>query len=77
RTADHPALHAVAEQPVLPVYVLDESDPWAPGGAARWWLHHSLDALGEKLAALGAPLLLLRGKAADLIPELAEALGAT
>ncbi len=65
-------------QAVLPVYVLDDAaaGPWATGGAARWWLHHSLAALGESLAALGAPLLLLRGSAEALIPRLAAEAGA-
>ncbi|MCQ4161488.1 DNA photolyase family protein [Roseomonas sp. GC11] len=77
RLSDHAALHAAAaEGPVLPVFILDDSDPWAPGGAARWWLHHSLKALGTALAGLGAPLLLLRGEARRVIPDLAAALGA-
>src|SRR3954454_3520149 len=79
RLADNPALHAAADRPVLPVYVLDEAAAgrWAPGGAARWWLHHSLAALGRDLAARGAPLLLARGRAEIVIPALAEAIGAT
>ncbi|MFN0184682.1 MAG: cryptochrome/photolyase family protein, partial [Aquabacterium sp.] len=35
---------------------------WAPGGASRWWLHHSLAALDADLAARGAPLVLRRGR---------------
>jgi deoxyribodipyrimidine photo-lyase len=58
---------------VLPVYVLDDegAGAWAMGGAARWWLHHSLASLGRDLAALGAPLVLRRGRSADVIPALA------
>jgi deoxyribodipyrimidine photo-lyase len=79
RLADNPALHAVADRPVLPVHVLDDeaAGRWAPGGAARWWLHHSLAALGRDLATRGAPLLLARGRAEIVIPALAEAIGAT
>jgi deoxyribodipyrimidine photo-lyase len=75
RLADNPVLAAVAQRPVLPVYILDDG-PWAPGGAARWWLHHSLAALGRDLAARGAPLLLLRGDPRRLIPDLAGRIGA-
>jgi deoxyribodipyrimidine photo-lyase len=78
RLADNPALHAAAGRPVLPVFLLDEvaAGAWAPGGATRWWLHHSLAALAQALASVGAPLLLARGRAEILIPALAEATGA-
>jgi deoxyribodipyrimidine photo-lyase len=79
RLADNPALQAVADRPLLPVYVLDDAAAgrWAPGAASRWWLRQSLDALGRDLAARGAPLLLLRGSAEIVIPALAAAIGAT
>jgi deoxyribodipyrimidine photo-lyase len=78
RLSDNPALHAVAGRPVLPVFVLDDAaaGAWAPGAASRWWLHRSLAALGTDLAARGAPLLLLRGRAEIIIPALADAIGA-
>ena len=80
RLADNPALAAAAKsgRPVLPLYILDEETPgaWAPGGAARWWLHHSLQALGDSLARLGAPLVLMRGRAEVILPRLAKRLGA-
>jgi deoxyribodipyrimidine photo-lyase len=79
RLSDNPALTAVADRPILPVFVLDDAAAgrWAPGAASRWWLHHSLVALGAALAARGAPLLLARGSAEIIIPALAEAIGAT
>lgn len=65
RVADNPALHAAAEsgRPVLCVFVWDEESPGlrAPGGASRWWLHHSLAALSGALERLGGRLTLLRG----------------
>jgi len=79
RLADNEALLAAAASgPVLPVHVLDDGSAgaWAPGGASRWWLHHSLAALGRALAARGAPLVLLRGDARLLVPQLAAQLGA-
>ncbi|MBO1074263.1 cryptochrome/photolyase family protein [Roseomonas marmotae] len=78
RLSDNPPLHAAAAQPVLPVYVLDDdgAGTWAAGGAQRWWLHHSLAALTDSLRQRGVELLLLRGRAERLIPELAARLGA-
>ncbi|WP_426957104.1 cryptochrome/photolyase family protein [Muricoccus radiodurans] len=78
RLADNPALHAVRDRPVLPVFVLDEAamGELAYRGAARWWLHHSLAALSASLAASGAPLLILRGDAVPLLAELARDVGA-
>ncbi len=80
RLSAHAALAAAAESghPVLPIYVLDETaaGKWAPGGAARWWLHHSLDALATGLRRLGAPLILRRGPAAEHLPAIAREIGA-
>ena len=48
---DYPAAEPLVDKPaerqgrkILPVFVLDDAaaGDWAPGGAARWWLHHSL-----------------------------------
>ncbi len=80
RLADHAALQAALQtgRPVLPVYVLDEpaAGRWAPGGAARWWLHHSLAGLADALRQRGATLVLRRGPAAQEIPELIRQTGA-
>jgi deoxyribodipyrimidine photo-lyase len=69
RLADNPALTAAAErgEPVVLVYVLDDSSPGIRplGAASRWWLHHSLKALGES-----ATLVLRRGPADEVIPQL-------
>ena len=80
RLADQSALaEAAANGPVVPIYVLDDEGPgrWAIGAAQRWWLHHSLAALGADLAALGAPLVLRRGRAAEELARLATEIGAT
>jgi deoxyribodipyrimidine photo-lyase len=78
RLRDQAALRAaVAGGPVIPLFVLDESPiVRQPGGAARWWLHHSLAALDASLRALGGPLLLLRGPAAEVIARLVRETGA-
>ena len=60
RLADNPALCAAiaAGAPLVPVYIHapGEEGAWAPGGASRWWLHHSLTQLRRGLKALGAEL---------------------
>jgi deoxyribodipyrimidine photo-lyase len=80
RLADNPALIAAADRgaPIVAVYVLDDDAPgkWAMGGAARWWLHHSLTALAADLEQLGIPMVLRRGSAKTIIPELADEIGA-
>ncbi|WP_380874972.1 deoxyribodipyrimidine photo-lyase [Sphingomonas sp. DBB INV C78] len=79
RLSDQRALAAAtAEGPVVPLYVLDDDGAgrWAIGSAQRWWLHHSLTALGEALAAKGARLILRRGDAVDEVARLAREVGA-
>ena len=79
RLADQAALAAAAHDgPVIPVYVLDDDAPgdWRIGGAQRWWLHYSLTALDEALTETGARLLLLRGRATEVLPKLVEQTGA-
>jgi deoxyribodipyrimidine photo-lyase len=79
RLSDHPALDAAAGSgaPVICLYVLDESAPLRPlGGAARWWLAQSLRALEKGLRAVGGTLVLRRGAATKVIPELVRAAGA-
>lgn len=80
RISDLPGLQAALASgaPVIPCYVHDTETPgrWAPGGASRWWLHHSLTALSDTLANLGSRLVIRSGITEDVIPELAETLGA-
>ncbi len=60
------------------VYILDEeSEGIRPlGGAARWWLHHSLASLAADLEEAGSRLVLRRGPAAKVIRELVQQTGA-
>ncbi len=65
RIADQPALAAAAERggPVIPVYLYapEEEGDWPPGGASRWWLHHSLVCLKQSLdQQLGLKLIVRR-----------------
>ncbi|MFO1148791.1 MAG: deoxyribodipyrimidine photo-lyase [Alsobacter sp.] len=81
RVSDNPALSAAVARggPVVPVYVHEHpEDGTRPmGGASQWWLHHSLASLSRDLAALGAPLAILRGPAGAAIPALARSIGAS
>ena len=64
RLADNRALAAAAQsgKPVVAAFVLDQSDGVRPpGGASRWWLHHSLFSLRNQLELLGTRLVLRRG----------------
>ena len=78
RIADNPALfHAHRSgAPVIPVYILDDSAPHAPGAASLWWLHHSLKALGADLAARGTKLILRRGPWSESLKGLVAETGA-
>lgn len=71
RLADNPTLHAAVQQgrPVLPIYILDDenAEEWRMGGASRWWLYESLKKLDQ---SLHGRLLLLRGDATAILPEL-------
>ena len=79
RISDNAALMAASgHSAVVPVFIRETGTPARELGAARtWWLHHSLSRLAEKLETLGAPLLLLSGDPASIIPELVKATGAS
>lgn len=81
RLGDNPALHAAVErgEKIVVCYLLDEeSEGIRPhGGAAKWWLHHSLAALADDLTSRGASLVLRRGPAASVIPTLVDEIGAS
>jgi deoxyribodipyrimidine photo-lyase len=80
RLSDNPALHAAAshKEPVVPLYIHDDIDAgdWASGGASRWWLHHSLEALALSLRKHGNRLVLRKGSAAAVLEALIAETGA-
>ena len=52
RLADNPALFEAAKLgAILPIFILDDQDRKL-GGAAQWWLHHSLISLKQSLGDL-------------------------
>ncbi|WP_339671949.1 deoxyribodipyrimidine photo-lyase [Dasania marina] len=72
RLADNPSLiHAAQQGSVLPIYILDEINAaeQTTAGAARCWLHHSLQALND---SLGGKLQLYRGDAKRIIAQLCQ-----
>ena len=81
RLADNPALRAAtaAARHVVPVYVWSpgEEGDWAPGGAARWWLHESLRALDARLRERDSRLVIAQGPTLDALLRIAKATGAT
>ncbi|WP_028279122.1 deoxyribodipyrimidine photo-lyase [Arthrobacter sp. H5] len=80
RLEDNPALCAAAQSgnDVVVCYVLDEKSKGVRplGGATRWWLHHSLEALGGALDRKGSQLVLRTGAADSTIQHLVEESGA-
>ena len=80
RVDDNAALAAAADRgaPVVALYVLDEEaeDTRAMGAASRWWLHHSLAALGHRLGHAGARLYLTRGPTCEVVAKAIAASGA-
>ena len=73
RLADNEALTAAAKTgaPLLPLYILDDETPGdhRMGGASRWWLHGSLEALSK---SLDGELCLKKGPAPDVLAALLD-----
>lgn len=81
RVHDHPALHAAltAADLVIPVFVVDEpllAGRWASANRA-WFMRESVAELATTLAGLGAPMRILRGRPADVLPTFAREASAT
>jgi len=81
RLEDQPALAWAARRggPVVPVFIWapEEEVRWAPGGAARVWLHAALTDLDGQLRARGLRLILRRGPTAEALARLVAETGAT
>src|SRR5690606_23625260 len=80
RLADNPALRAAVHRdaPVVVLFVLDEDSPGIRplGGASRWWLHHSLTSLAQRLEDKGASGRRRRGGASAVVAGRAAEAGA-
>ncbi|HZG91993.1 MAG TPA: deoxyribodipyrimidine photo-lyase [Pseudonocardia sp.] len=75
RVADQPTFLAAADAAdrALALFVLDPALLGPAGGARTTFLYRSLRALDE---ALGGRLLVVRGDPADVVPRIADAIGA-
>ncbi|WGW12844.1 deoxyribodipyrimidine photo-lyase [Saxibacter everestensis] len=79
RVADNPALYEAARRggQTAVLFVFDESSDIRPlGGAARWWMHYSLQSLDAQLREIGGRLILRRGVAVDVVKQLIVETGA-
>ncbi|WP_048646562.1 cryptochrome/photolyase family protein [Nitratireductor soli] len=80
RLADNLALAAAARtgRPIAAAFIFDETSQGVRplGGARRWWLHHSLKALGDGLAGFGIRLVLQRGPTTATVMRLATQMNA-
>jgi deoxyribodipyrimidine photo-lyase len=78
RTSDHaPLAEAAAAGPVLPLYVA-EPDYWhLPDASTRQWIAQSsaLEELSQRLAALGAPLIVRVGSVVAVLARIHSAVG--
>ena len=70
RLCDNSALTSSAEFPIIPLFILDDEDPYNPGGASQWWLHKSLICLQNSLNAYGLKLILRRGTPLKILEEI-------
>jgi deoxyribodipyrimidine photo-lyase len=81
RLSDNPAFTAALAtgSQVLCFFVLDEASKGfrSLGSAARWWLHGSLGALAKALGQAGAPLIILKGPASEIVPRIVAEAGAS
>jgi len=80
RLTDNPALSAAADtgRPILPVYILELATDGrrSMGGASRWWLDKSLQALGDSIDGLNGNLILRSGEPEQVLTELITETGA-
>ncbi len=81
RLKDNAALSAAAlsGRAIVPVFVLDRAGEgeWPEGGAAQWWLHHSLAAFSASLEARGLRLILCVGDPVKALRRVGRAVGAS
>jgi deoxyribodipyrimidine photo-lyase len=80
RFDDNPALLsacAAGGETILLFILEDGGGPRPLGGAARWWLHHSLESLSETARGFGQRLILRRGPALPVLREVIAATGAS
>ena len=67
------------DKPVYCIYIHSNcvDDEWSLGGASKWWLHHSLQALAISLKAVDSRLHLFTGDPEKKIEQIVKDTGAT
>jgi len=80
RLGDNRALREAVDtgKPLVLAFIFDEMSEGIRklGGARRWWLHHSLEALAKSVKEAGGSLILRAGPMADVVLDLVEETGA-
>lgn len=77
RVKDNPALNAACDTgKIIPVFIYDSETPdnREPGSATKWWLHHSLQSLNDRL---NGHLQVYYGNPATLLPKLMKQFSAS
>lgn len=81
RIEDNPALAEALKLggPIIPLYIWSpqEEGHWPLGGASRWWLHYSLEALDHELKTLGLQLIIKSGSSLEILQKLIKESKAT
>lgn len=76
RLSDNAALYNGAQTgKILPVFIFDNCYEQL-GGAVKWWLHYSLKEIKEDFLQHGIKLLILKGEAEEILPNLAKNINA-
>lgn len=79
RLSDNAALDAAVHsgKPIYCIFIDETNETLRPlGGAARWWLHHSLKALEASLSAIGGSLACFTGDSEQILTELVRVVDA-
>lgn len=74
----NPALREAIERgaDILALYIFDEKHHRPLGGASRWWLHHSLEALKADLNVHNVTLCIRSGDAGEVLRKVVKDVGA-
>jgi len=66
RLHDNPALWEAAQQGmIIPIFIWSDEDENMTSEVGKWWLHHSLIALKDKLESISLPLVIRRGNSLE------------